>query len=127
MTAGNNFPFESIVDACTVFIDDCGGIGSTFVAAINDQSGGNGGGYVNIKGKEPVWVDALPYLFTSNDTSLFAVEEEVWQSRVYYYHLKNIKTTDGVWTAETLKSKVYPKAWLNIFHKYNLMIDLNEI
>lgn len=54
---GNNFPFESLVNQCTGFMDDSGQICSKFVSTLKDMSGGNGGGFLNVKGNNKTQID----------------------------------------------------------------------
>lgn len=47
----NNFPFESEIDQSTAFVDDTTQVCTKFVNMLKDFSGGNGGGFINQKGK----------------------------------------------------------------------------
>lgn len=121
MYKGNNFPFESLVDQCTGFMDDSGEICSKFVSTLKDMSGGNGGGFINQKGKAAAWVKAMPLMFTSNDENIFNTSDGVWASRVYRYILKPIRTKDNIWTKETVEKKLNPNAFIHLFRNYNLL------
>lgn len=117
---GNNFPFESITNQCSVMIDEAD-IDEKFHAQVKDLAGGNGGGYLPQKGKQGLWTKNTPMFLTSNKDKLFDMEEEVWSSRSYQYVLQPIKTHHGVWTEKTRNHKLHPWAFRHIFKKHKLL------
>lgn len=80
--------------------------------------------FFKITGKAAVWVKAMPMMFTSNDVRLFNTDEDVWNSRVYYYQLQSIETKQNVWTDETRNKKLNPLAFVNLFNYYKLLTEI---
>lgn len=113
------FPFEQLTGNASLFVDEAD-VGPNFFSALKDLSGGNGGSFNPQKGVKSVWTKPIPIFFTSND-ELLAMEEEVWQTRAYYYRFRSIKPSDKIWSSETHEAKIHPMALKKLFQQYKLL------
>lgn len=119
----NNFPFESIKDCSSVLIDDIDTISTKFISRVKSLTGGSGGAYCPVKGKQAVWVQSMPMFFTSNNPTLFETADPVWNSRCHLYKLDTLPAEFWEGHPEISSKKVHPMALAELFIRYKLMPD----